>query len=356
MSAGEPEAKTSQARLPSLPLARELSPQELGAIIAEEGGKAYHGRILAEWVHQKGILDFERITNLSKGLRKKLSQRLRLSTSNVLTTSVSQEGTTKYLLGLEDGETIEMVLIPEGRRNTLCMSSQVGCPIACIFCASGLLGVRRNLNQTELLEQFLLARQELRGTSLTNIVVMGLGEPMLNLGELLPALDRIVKDYDFSARRITVSTSGTADRIRSFAKARHPFGLALSLHAAEPELRQRLVPTATETPGDLVRATQDYFGATGREPTFEIVLLRNWNDEPQHARALARLLRRQRGNINLIPWNPVEEIQDLASPEPDRVDRFREILEQEGLKVTLRRRRGRDRNAACGQLRLGQNP
>ncbi len=338
------------------PLARELSPKALGDLVVEEGGKPFHGRILAECVHQKGILDFDRISNLSKALRKKLAKRISLSSTAVLQRSTGNEGTTKYLLGLEDGESIEMVLIPDGKRNTVCMSTQVGCPIACIFCASGLLGVRRNLNRTELLEQFLLARQELGESPLTNIVVMGLGEPMLNLGELLPTLDHIVGHFGFSARRITVSTSGTSDRIRAFARSGHPFGLALSLHAADGELRKRLVPTASEDPRSLVRASQDYFGATGREPTFEIVLLRNWNDEPQHARALARLLHRQRGHINLIPWNQVEEIPNLNSPEPDRVDRFRDILQNEGLKVTVRRRRGRDRNAACGQLRLGRSP
>ncbi|HHI81382.1 MAG TPA: 23S rRNA (adenine(2503)-C(2))-methyltransferase RlmN [Planctomycetes bacterium] len=337
-----------------LPLARGLSPSELEALVAAEGGKAFHGRILAEWVHQKGVLDWERISNLSKVLRQRLARRMRLSTSTVLKTSVAEEGTKKYLLKLEDGESIEMVLIPEGRRNTLCMSSQVGCPIACIFCASGLYGVRRNLGSEELIEQFLLARQELGETPLTNIVVMGLGEPMLNLAELLPALERIVRNHGFSARRITVSTSGTSERIRRFARSGHPYGLALSLHAADAELRKQLVPTATEEPEVLVQASQDYFRLTGREPTFEIVLLRNRNDEPQHARALVRLLQKQRGKVNLIPWNPVEEIQDLFSPEPERVERFREILEEGGLKVTLRRRRGRDRNAACGQLRLNQ--
>lgn len=248
-----------------------------------------------------------------------------------------------------------MVLIPEGERTTLCLSTQVGCPVACVFCASGLDGVRRNLTAAEIVEQFLLAREELGERPLTNLVAMGLGEPMLNLEALERAMAMVSEPegLGFSPRRITISTSGHPDRVRRFAGRARPYNLAISLHAADADLRRRLVPTATASPRELVEAALHWFAATGREPTFEVVLLADENDAPAHARALVALLDGIQATVNLIPWNPVEGTPlPLATPAPDRVEAFRAILAAAGLKVTVRRRRGTDRDAACGQLRL----
>lgn len=336
-------------------LARDLPPPGLEKLAIELGAESFQARALVEWVWQKGLRSFAEATNLPKSLRQALSESVELRAARIVERSRSGDGTCKLLLALRDDETIEIVLIPEGGRTTLCLSTQVGCPVGCIFCASGLAGVRRNLKAAEIVEQFVIARAELGGRALTNLVVMGLGEPMLNLAPLERALAALSDPggFAFSARRITVSTSGYPDRIRQLAGGGRPYQLAVSLHAADPELRRQLVPTATAAPEELVHAAQDYRRKTGREPTFEIVLLRGINDGPEHARALARLLRGVRCTVNLIPWNRVEGVPPgLATPSRPSVHAFRARLEAAGLKVTWRMRRGADKDAACGQLRL----
>jgi 23S rRNA (adenine2503-C2)-methyltransferase len=238
---------------------------------------------------------------------------------------------------------------------TLCVSTQVGCPVACVFCASGLFGVRRNLLAGEIVEQVLLA-QSLLGADqrLTHLVVMGMGEPMLNLPALLPALERI-SDNDgigFGARRITVSTSGYPQRIAEFARQPRSYNLAISLHAADDRVRKRLVPTATATVAELVEAARGYLERKGRQVTFEVVLLAEVNDQRRHATELVRALHRVNCTVNLIPWNRVAEIQDLATPSAMSVNRFAGWLRADGLNVTVRSRRGAEQNAACGQLRI----
>jgi len=334
---------------------RDLSEAELETAVRDAGGSALHVRQLTRQLWVRGILDFAEATDLPARLRDALAGSLRARSFEVRARSDAADGTTKLLLELFDGETIEIVLIPEGGRMTLCMSSQVGCPVACVFCASGLLGVRRNLTSAEIVDQFLLARSLLDDGQLTNLVIMGLGEPMLNRENLEAALARI-SDPDglrFSPRRITVSTSGYPDRIRAFARTGRPYQLAVSLHAADPSLRKQLVPTATAEPGELVAAAIDYAQATGREATFEVVLLAGRNDDSAAANALIALLRDTPCCVNLIPWNPVSELRDrLASPSQERVRSFRDRLVRAGINTTLRRRRGADENAACGQLRL----
>ena len=345
---------------------RTLSRAELEALAIELGAKPFQARSLVQWVWQRGLLDLDEASDLPKALRQALAERFVGSGLEVVARSSAGDGTSKLLLRLHDGESVEMVLIPEGDRTTLCISSQVGCPVACVFCASGLLGVRRNLAAHEMIEQFVLARRELASGDasdvqparrLTNLVVMGLGEPMLNLDELLAALDAISspepEGFGFSPRRITVSTSGYPERIRRFASCGKAYNLAISLHAAEPQLRKELVPTATSSPEELVDAARDWFATTGREATFEIVLLQGVNDRVEHARSLAALLRGVRCSVNLLPWNRVEgTAMPLATPRDDEVERFRAVLEESGINVTWRRRRGADRDAACGQLRL----
>ena len=250
------------------------------------------------------------------------------------------------------------MLIPDGDRTTLCVSTQVGCPVGCVFCASGMFGVRRNLTSGEIVEQVLHARRRLAPERrLTNLVVMGMGEPMLNLDALLPALQRIhdPAGLDMGARRITVSTSGYPRQMERFAAADPSYNLAVSLHAADDTLRKHLVPSATHPVDEIVTAAHRYFGQKGREVTYEVVLLEGTNDRPQDAAALVDVLAKLPCTVNLIPWNPVAEIvahAGLRRPPSHRVDAFAEGLRRGGLKVTVRRQRGADRSAACGQLRL----
>ncbi len=338
-------------------LARDRSRAELEALACAHGAKPFQARALVEAVFEKGLLDLDSATFLPKAVRSALAGEVVLSASEVVDTSQSSDGTTKFLHELRDRETIESVLIPEGERTTLCVSSQVGCPVACVFCASGLFGVRRNLTAAEIVDQFLVARARLEREGgqrrITNVVVMGLGEPMLNVDNLERALLQISQDLGFSPRRITISTSGYPDRVRSLAERALPWNLAISLHAADPQLRRELVPTATKDPVELVRAARVWFRMTGREPTFEVVLLRGKNDRSHDADALIALLKGEACTVNLLPWNRVAGVEPwIASPDEAQVLDFQARLEAGGIKTTWRRRRGADRDAACGQLRL----
>ena len=333
----------------------DLADGELAEFVCAAGGKPFQARQLAHWIYKHGAATYDECKNLPARLLGDLADRGPLLGSRIAKSDVSEDGTEKFLLELRDGETVETVLIPEVTRNTLCISTQVGCPVACIFCASGLDGVRRNLSTGEIVEQVLHARRHNEtGRHLTNLVVMGIGEPLLNLDNLLKALERIhdPNGVNMGARRITVSTSGYPERIDRFAKAPHAFNLAISLHAADDDLRQRLVPTANASVQEILAAAKRYFGTTGRQVTFEVVLLAHINDRPEDADLLVKRLRDSPNTINLLPWNPVDAIPDLARPAPQRVDRFAARLRAGGLTVTVRKPRGADRNAACGQLRI----
>jgi 23S rRNA (adenine2503-C2)-methyltransferase len=335
-----------------------LSDSELAAAVAELGGKPFQARQVSHWLWKHGAASFDAMTNVPARLRQDLAARYRVRDGELAQADEAEDGTQKLLVRWADGETVECVVIPDGDRTTLCVSSQVGCPVACVFCASGMFGVRRNLTAGEIAEQVLLARSRLPvGRALTNLVVMGMGEPMLNLDGLLPALQRIhdPEGIGMGARRITVSTSGYPRQMERFAAADPSYNLAVSLHAADDELRKRLVPTATAPVREIVAAAHRYFGQKGREVTYEVVLLEGVNDRPQDAQAMVEALGALPCTVNLIPWNPVEEIardRGLRRPSPLRVDAFADSLRQGGLKVTVRRQRGADRSAACGQLRL----
>ena len=313
---------------------------------------------MSHWVWKHGVTDFAAMRNVPARLRQDLATAFTVRSTQVAKRDLADDGTQKLLLALADGETIECVLIPDGDRTTLCVSTQVGCPVACVFCASGLFGVRRNLTAGEIAEQVLVARAELPADrSITNLVVMGMGEPMLNLDALLPALQRIhaADGIGMGARRITVSTSGYPRQMERFAAADPSYNLAVSLHAADDTLRKQLVPTASTPVREIVAAAHRYFGQKGREVTYEVVLLEGRNDRPQDAEAMVETLGALPCTVNLIPWNPVEEIaaqRGLRRPGTARVDAFAELLRSGGLKVTVRRQRGADRSAACGQLRL----
>lgn len=332
-----------------------LSRPELADLIREAGGQPFQARQLEHWVYRQGASEFSECKNLPNRLLESLATRGPLLESTVEQTEVSTDGTVKMLIRLADQETIETVLIPRGEHSTLCISTQVGCPVGCIFCASGLEGVRRNLRTGEIVEQVLLAqRYSPEGRKLTNLVVMGIGEPLLNLDNLLPALDRIhdPDGINMGARRITVSTSGYPAQMDRLAKTPHSFNLAVSLHSADEHLRKRLVPNAQFSVKEILDAAHRYFGATGRQITFEVVLLAEVNDRPRDAELLVQRLRNMPCTVNILPWNPVEQIPDLHRPPPFRVDKFVTKLRDGGLNVTVRKQRGADRSAACGQLRI----
>ena len=340
------------------PSLTELSDEALRALVVELGGKPFQARQISHWLWKHGAEDLDGMRNVPKQLKAGLAARCAVRASSLLKADLAEDGTEKLLLRLRDDETVECVIIPDGDRTTLCISTQVGCPVGCVFCASGMAGVRRNLTAGEIAEQVLVAKARLpEDRRLTNLVVMGMGEPMLNLDGLLPALQRVhdQEGLGLGARRITVSTSGYPRQMAQFAAADPSYNLAVSLHAADDALRKELVPTAAHPVAEIVAAAHAYFGVKGREVTYEVVLLEGRNDRRADANQMIDLLRGMPCTVNLIPWNPVEEIvaaHGLQRPSAARVDAFAEHLRQGGLNVTVRRQRGADRSAACGQLRL----
>lgn len=335
----------------------DLDDAALAQRVMEAGGKPFQARQVAHWIYRHGVADYDGMKNVPAALKAALSASMPPRSSRVETADEAADGTEKLLVRLHDGQSVECVIIPDGDRTTLCVSSQVGCPVGCVFCASGMFGVVRNLSAGEIVEQVLHARDRLQGArAITNLVVMGMGEPMLNLPALVPALKRLHdKDgIDMGARRITVSTSGYPRQMAEFAAADPSYNLAVSLHAAEDGLRKQLVPTAAHPVREIVAAAGSYFAQKGREVTFEVVLLAHVNDRAQDAEALVDVLGDMPCTVNLIPWNPVEELAStgLRRPQTAAVDAFAESLRAGGLKVTVRRQRGADQSAACGQLRL----
>jgi 23S rRNA (adenine2503-C2)-methyltransferase len=300
------------------------------------------------------------MTDLSKGLRQQLAESFVPLSSKVAKHLRASDDTHKLLLELRDGKLIECVLIQDEGRRTACISTQVGCGMGCVFCASGLNGVDRNLTVGEMVEQLVRLRN-LPGPSttaegmkrLTNIVVMGMGEPLANLDNLLEALD-IATSKDglgIGARHITISTVGLPARIRRLADLGKQYHLAVSLHAPNDELRSQIVPTNDKTGlADILDAAAYFFETTGRQVTYEYVLLAGLNDAPQHARELVGLLRGRRAHVNLIPFNDVEGLP-YRRPSTESLQKFVSALEQGGISVKVRKRKGSQIDAACGQLR-----
>jgi 23S rRNA (adenine2503-C2)-methyltransferase len=296
----------------------------------------------------------EELTGLPKALRAELAAEFPLWTTTVKEHRRSADGTEKLLLALHDGQVIECVLLRDGARRTICISSQVGCAMGCVFCASGLDGVIRNLTSGEIVEQMLrLARLLPPDERLSHIVVMGMGEPLANLKAVLPALAEAAgpTGLGISPRRITISTVGLPEAIRRLAAENSPFHLAVSLHAPDDELRNKLVPV-NQTIGiePILAAADEYFAATGRRLTFEYVLLGGINDRPAQAERLVRILRGRTALLNVIPYNPVEGLP-YVTPAPAAVERFLAILRAGGINVQVRERKGDAIDAACGQLR-----
>ncbi len=331
--------------------------EEVRSFLADHGQPAYRGDQILRWVYKANAPDFEAMTDLSKDLRATLAQRAVLFTSCVAQVIESRDGTRKLLVALADGACVESVIIPEGERQTVCVSTQVGCAIGCAFCASGLGGFERNLTAGEIVEQVLHAAGRLPpGARLTNVVVMGMGEPLMNYDAVVRALHVLTASWGLglSPRRITVSTIGLPARIRQLADEALGVNLAVSLHAGDDLTRERLVPHAQPL-REVVAAARDYLRRTGREVTFEYVLVKGVNDSQEDARALAELVGRERILVNLLPLNRVEGLA-YQEPAASRVAHFAAELGRRGVRVQVRRRRGEDIAGACGQLRRRHAP
>ena len=328
---------------------------ELEEWFVSRGEAAFRARQLMRWLYHRGELEPRRMTDMTLSLRESLALTAGLDLPEVLRHERSEDGTRKWLLEVGGGQVIETVFIPESGRGTLCVSSQVGCAVNCPFCATGQMGFSRNLSAAEIVAQTLVARRELEpaGRTITNIVFMGMGEPLANFREVVRAASVFVDHLGLglSRRRVTLSTSGITPRIRKLAAVSR-VALALSLHAPEDALRNFLVPLNKRYPlGPLLDACWDYARETeSREITFEYVMLDGVNDQPHQARALAGLLRDRPAKLNLIPYNRVDGAPFKCSPR-DVIDRFRQVLLDAGVMTITRKTRGEDIDAACGQLR-----
>lgn len=321
---------------------------------AEHDLPAYRAKQVYEWVFSKGAESFEVMSNLSKPLRGMLAEHWDIFRSQIAQKQASTDGTTKLLLQWPDNATTECVLIPDEKRRTACISSQVGCPVGCAFCASGIAGLQRQLAPGEIVEQAMRVRQLCsEQTPLSNIVFMGLGEPLANYGAVMAAVRIINADegMNIGARKITISTVGLPPQIRRLAKEGLQVNLAISLHAPNDKLRRELIPWAKNISiEELIDAGREFFDVTGREVTLEYILLAGVNDQLNHAHELTRVCRKMRCNVNLIRYNPVA---DLGFERPDSygAHKFAEELRSRGVNVHVRKSRGADIDAACGQLR-----
>jgi 23S rRNA (adenine2503-C2)-methyltransferase len=324
----------------------------LEAFFAQElGEKPFRGRQVLKWLHGRGVSDFDAMTDLSKSLRAKLHERARVFEPRILSEQRSSDGTLKWLLELEDGNAVETVFIPEADRGTLCVSAQVGCPLDCSFCATGQAGFTRNLRTGEIAAQVRLARSVVGEERLTNLVFMGMGEPLLNFDAVQRAINLLLDDdaYNLSRRRITVSTAGLVPAMERLA-AETPVNLAVSLHATRDSIRDELVPLNRKHPLErLMAACRGYPLPKGRRITFEYVMIDGVNDAPEHARELVDLLRGIPSKVNLIPFNPFPGAPYRRSSDA-AIERFRDILHEASLTTVTRTPRGEDIDAACGQL------
>ncbi|MED5263929.1 MAG: 23S rRNA (adenine(2503)-C(2))-methyltransferase RlmN [Cyanobacteriota bacterium] len=333
------------------------SATELEGWAVAEGQPAFRGRQLHDWLYAKGARSFEAITVLPKSWRLSLQQRgITIGRLLEVNRAVAVDDTTKLLLATVDGETIESVGIPTQQRLTVCLSSQVGCPMACRFCASGKGGLQRSLAIHEIVDQVLSLREAMDRRP-SHVVFMGMGEPLLNIEAVLASIRCLNIDLGIAQRRITVSTVGVPHTLPQLAElamkrlGRAQFTLAVSLHAPNQELRERLIPTACAYPFEtLLQDCRHYLAVTGRRVTFEYILLGALNDQPQHAEELADRVRGFQSHVNLIAYNPIDD-EGFQRPNPETIEAFRRVLEQRGVAVSLRASRGLDQNAACGQLR-----
>jgi 23S rRNA (adenine2503-C2)-methyltransferase len=349
---------TSSAKTNLLGLPRAA----LEAFVADLGSKPFRARQLMNWVYKRGEGSIANMTDLAKDFRAQLAECAEIRTPDIVTMQHSCDGTRKWKLSADSSQAFEMVFIPEKERGTLCISSQVGCMLDCSFCSTAQQGFNRNLTTAEIVGQVWLAKKELASfyqtieaggpRIVTNVVLMGMGEPLANFRNVVPAVRILMDDYgfDLSRRRVTLSTSGLVPQIYKLAEETN-VALAVSLHAPDDELRSELVPINRKHPiAELLAACWHYIDEqNGRSVTFEYVMLDGVNDSPAQARALAALLKGHPAKVNLIPFNPFPGTRYKRSPQP-AILKFRDELIQRGVLATIRRTRGDDIDAACGQL------
>ena len=328
------------------------SKTELSDWVVARQQPAFRGKQLHTWLYRHYARSLSDITVFSKAWREEVSD-YPVGRSQVVYRSQSRDGTVKYLLRLEDGETIETVGIPTSDRLTVCVSSQVGCAMACDFCATGKGGLKRNLQVHEIVDQVLTVQEDFE-RRVSNVVFMGMGEPLQNLPNTLESVRCLNEDIGIGQRHITVSTVGIPNQIRRFGQHQLQVTLAVSLHAPNQALRHQLVPSADRYPIDrLIADCRDYVQTTGRRISFEYILLGGVNDAPLHANQLAELVGGFQSHVNLLLYNPISEV-DYKRPDPERVEAFVAHLERRRISATVRRSRGLDSDAACGQLRQRQ--
>jgi len=334
-----------------------LATAELESFFAEQRQKPFRARQVLQWMHQRGVTDFDLMTDLSKSLRTRLKLLAKVEVPTAISENLSADGTVKWLFESGSGQAVETVFIPESGRGTLCISSQVGCALDCAFCATGAQGFNRNLRSAEIIGQVWHANRvlPLRASgepAVTNIVFMGMGEPLANYRNVLSVLDLLLSDYAYglSRRRVTISTSGLIPNIERLGDDCN-VSLAVSLHATNDELRDRLVPiNKVHRVDELLESCWRYAAKhSNRFITFEYVMLKDVNDSPAHADELYGLLHDRPAKVNLIPFNSFEG-NEFTRSERARIAEFQNRLRQKGLVVTTRKTRGEDINAACGQL------
>ncbi|NBX84911.1 MAG: 23S rRNA (adenine(2503)-C(2))-methyltransferase RlmN [Gammaproteobacteria bacterium] len=332
--------------------------EDMVGFVKSLGQPAYRAQQLLQWIHQFGYTDFEQMSNLSKAFRQQLAEKAKIELPQIVVRQHAKDGTRKWLLQLECGNSIETVFIPESNRGTLCISSQVGCGLNCSFCSTAKQGFNRDLTTSEIISQIWLACRELgespnpQNRVITNVVMMGMGEPLLNFDAVVKALDIMLDDYAYglSKRRVTLSTSGLVPQMEQL-KQRSSVALAVSLHAPNDELRNVLVPVNKKYPLEqLMKTCRHYFeNEPRRKITFEYVMLRDVNDSLEHAKQLYRLLKNVPAKMNLIPFNPFPHAPYQCSC-PETIDAFQAYLMEKGIHTTVRKTRGDDIDAACGQL------
>lgn len=329
----------------------DLDRQGMEALFVELGAKPFHGRNLLKWIHKHGVTDFDAMTDLPKALRARLRESTEIRLPEMIFEQPSWDGTTKWVLELSDGQRIETVHIPETERSTLCVSSQVGCALDCSFCSTAQQGFNRNLSVGEIIGQVWYATREL-GRAPTNVVMMGMGEPLANFDAVVRAMDLMQDDltYMLAKSRVTLSTSGIVPNIYRLNEL-SDVSLAVSLHAPNNELRDQLVPINQKYPlEELIPACREYVrNDKRRKITWEYVMLDGVNDTDRHAKQLIRLLEGTPSKVNLIPFNPFPGTEYRSSG-PDRIEAFRQRLMRSGLFTVTRKTRGEDIDAACGQL------
>ncbi|MEP0905847.1 23S rRNA (adenine(2503)-C(2))-methyltransferase RlmN [Leptolyngbya subtilissima ST-M1] len=341
---------SAEGILPAPLLGKSL--EELTEWVQAQGQPSYRGKQLYQWIYQQGARSLQDITVFSKAWRQAMAH-IDLGRSTLHHRVVASDGTVKYLLKLADGQIIETVGIPSAKRLTVCVSSQVGCPMACDFCATGKGGFMRNLATHEIIDQVLTVQEDF-GQRVSHIVFMGMGEPLLNAANTVATIRCLNRDVGIGQRAMTLSTVGVPGRIRALAAEQLQVTLAVSLHASNQAQRLRLIPSAGAYPLEvLLDECREYVELTGRRVTFEYILLAGLNDQPANAAELAQHLRGFQSHVNLIPYNPIDEA-DYQRPSEASIRNFVAELEKRRIAVTVRYSRGLEENAACGQLRASK--